>query len=292
MTHKSGFVSIVGKPNVGKSTLMNQLLGEKLSIVTPKAQTTRHRIKGILNAAEHQIVFSDTPGILEPHYLLHKKMMEFVDAAVADADAVLVINDLTEAYLEEMLISQLKKIKVPVVVAINKVDLSTQNEINKLVHCWKKALNPHAVIPVSALNSFNTNEVVKALLEVLPESPPFFSKDNLSDLTQRFFTAEIIREKIFLQFEKEIPYSAEVGIEEFKEEINLVRIRAIIYVERSSQKGIIIGHKGEALKKIGTAARKDMEKFLGKKVFLEMFVKVEDDWRKKESVLKRFGYTN
>lgn len=292
MAHKSGFVSIVGKPNVGKSTLMNQLLGERLSIVTPKAQTTRHRIKGILNADDYQVVFSDTPGILEPHYLLHKKMMDFVDAALEDADAVLLINDLSEAYLDEMLVAQLKKIKVPVIVVINKVDLSTQNEINKLVHGWKKAISPHAVIPVSALNSFHTEKIVEALLELLPESPPFFSKENLSDLTQRFFTSEIIREKIFLQFDKEIPYSTEIGIEEFKEEKNLIRIRAIIFVERSSQKGIIIGHKGEALKKVGTAARKDMEKFLGKKVFLELYVKVEEDWRKKENSLKRFGYSS
>jgi len=292
MSHKSGFVSIVGKPNVGKSTLMNQLLGERLSIVTPKAQTTRHRIKGILNAEDYQVVFSDTPGILEPHYLLHKKMMDFVDAALADADAVLVINDLTEAYLEEALVSQLKKIKVPVIVIINKVDLSTQNEINKLIHGWKKAIKPHAVIPVSAINNFNTDKIVEALLEIMPESPPFFSKENLSDLTQRFFTAEMIREKIFLQYDKEIPYSTEIGIEEFKEEKNLVRIRAVIYVERSSQKGIIIGHKGEALKKVGTTARIDMEKFLGRKVFLELFVKVEEDWRKKENALKRFGYSS
>ena len=291
MAHKSGFVSIVGKPNVGKSTLMNQILGERLSIVTPKAQTTRHRIKGILNAEDYQVVFSDTPGILEPHYLLHKKMMDFVDAALADADAVLVISDLTEAYLEEPLVEQLRKIKVPVIVIVNKVDLSTQNEINKLIHGWKKAIKPHAVIPVSALNNFNTDKIVEALLEIMPESPPFFSKENLSDLTQRFFTAEMIREKIFLQYDKEIPYSTEIGIEEFKDGKDIIKIRAIIFVERSSQKGIIIGHKGEALKKVGTAARKDMEKFLGKKVFLELYVKVEEDWRKKENSLKRFGYS-
>jgi len=292
MAHKSGFVSIVGKPNVGKSTLMNQILGERLSIVTPKAQTTRHRIKGILNAEDYQVVFSDTPGILEPHYLLHKKMMDFVDAALADADAVLVISDLTEAYLEEPLVEQLRKIKVPVIVIVNKVDLSTQNEINKLIHGWKKAIKPHAVIPVSALNNFNTDKIVEALLEIMPESPPFFSKENLSDLTQRFFTAEMIREKIFLQYDKEIPYSTEIGIEEFKDGKDIIKIRAIIFVERSSQKGIIIGHKGEALKKVGTAARKDMEKFLGKKVFLELYVKVEEDWRKKENSLKRFGYSS
>ena len=271
---------------------MNQLLGEKLSIVTPKAQTTRHRIKGILNREDYQIVFSDTPGILEPHYLLHNKMMEFVDAALNDADAILLINDLSEAYLDELIIGQLKKVKAPVIVVINKVDLSTENEINKLIHGWKKAIKPHAVIPVSALNNFHTEQIIEALLEVIPESPPFYSNDNLSDLTQRFFVSEIIREKIFTQYEKEIPYSTEIAIEEFKEEKNLIRIRAIIYVERSSQKGIIIGHKGEALKKIGTAARKDMEKFLYKKVFLEMHVKVEEDWRKKDSILKRFGYSN
>ncbi len=291
MSHKAGFVSIIGKPNVGKSTLMNRMLGEKLSIVTPKAQTTRHRIKGILNDADYQIVFSDTPGIIEPHYLLHDKMMEFVTASLADADAVLFITDLVETYMDEQMMQRLTAIKIPLIVVINKVDISSQDEINKLVHGWKKKLNPHAVIPVSAMTDFNTDKIKETILEILPEAPAFFPKDDLSDQTERFFVAEIIREKIFLNYEKEIPYSTEVGIEEFKEEKDIIRIRAIIFVERDSQKGIIIGNQGESIKRIGTQSRKDIESFLGKKVFLDLFVKVEKEWRKNEIKLKRFGYT-
>jgi len=290
MSHKSGFVSIIGKPNVGKATLLNQLLGERLSIVTPKAQTTRHRIKGILNTDNYQVVFSDTPGILEPHYLLHKKMMDFVNSSLEDADAVLFISDLSEAYLEESLVEKLRTIIVPLIVVVNKVDLSTQDEIGKLVHGWKKAVQAKAVIPASAKLNFNVDQIKEALLEVIPEAPPYFNKENISDASQRFFTSEIIREKIFLNYEKEIPYSTEVAIDEFKEEKTIIRIRAIIYVERDSQKAIVIGNKGESLKKTGSAARKDLESFLGKKVFLELFVKVEKDWRKRENVLKRFGY--
>ena len=291
MSHKAGFVSIIGKPNVGKSTLMNRMLGEKLSIVSPKAQTTRHRIKGILNGEDFQIVFSDTPGIIEPHYLLHDKMMEFVTASLADADAVLFITDLTETYMDEQMMQRLTAIKIPVIVVINKVDISSQDEINKLVHGWKKKLNPRAVIPVSAMTDFNTDKIKETILEMLPEAPAFFPKDDLSDQSERFFVAEIIREKIFLNYEKEIPYSTEVGIEEFKEEKDIIRIRAIIFVERDSQKGIIIGNKGESIKRVGTQARKDIESFLGKKVFLDLFVKVEKEWRKNEIKLKRFGYT-
>ena len=291
MSHKAGFVSIIGKPNVGKSTLMNAMLGEKLSIVTPKAQTTRHRIKGILNGDESQVVFSDTPGIIEPHYLLHDKMMEFVKASLEDADAVLFITDLEETYMDEEMLNRLLAIKIPVIVVINKVDLSTESEINKLVHGWKKKLTPHAVIPASAFKDFNVDKIKEAILEIMPEAPAFFPKDDLSDNTERFFVAEMIREKIFLNYDKEIPYSTEVGIDEFKEENGLIRIRAIIFVERDSQKGIIIGNKGEAIKRVGTQARKDMESFLGKKVFLELFVKVEKEWRKNELQLKRFGYS-
>jgi len=291
VSHKAGFVSIIGKPNVGKSTLMNRMLGEKLSIVSPKAQTTRHRIKGILNGEDFQIVFSDTPGIIEPHYLLHDKMMEFVTASLADADAVLFITDLTETYMDEQMMQRLTAIKIPVIVVINKVDISSQDEINKLVHGWKKKLNPRAVIPVSAMTDFNTDKIKETILEMLPEAPAFFPKDDLSDQSERFFVAEIIREKIFLNYEKEIPYSTEVGIEEFKEEKDIIRIRAIIFVERDSQKGIIIGNKGESIKRVGTQARKDIESFLGKKVFLDLFVKVEKEWRKNEIKLKRFGYT-
>lgn len=291
MSHKAGFVSIIGKPNVGKSTLLNAMLGEKLSIVTPKAQTTRHRIKGILNGDDYQIVFSDTPGIIEPHYLLHDKMMEFVKASLADADAVLFITDLEETYMDEEMMNRLTAVKIPVIVVINKMDISSQDEINKLVHGWKKKLNPRAVIPVSAINDFNVDKIKEALLEIFPEAPAFFPKDDLSDQTERFFVAEMIREKIFLNYEKEIPYSTEVGIDTFTEEKGLIKIRAIIFVERDSQKGIIIGNKGEAIKRVGTQARKDIESFLGKKVFLELFVKVEKEWRKNEMQLRRFGYT-
>ena len=291
MSHKAGFVCIIGKPNVGKSTLMNCMLGEKLSIVTPKAQTTRHRIKGILNGDDFQVVFSDTPGIIEPHYLLHDKMMEFVQASLADADAVLFISDLEETYMDEEIMNRLLAITIPIIVVINKSDLSTQEEINKLVHGWKKKLKPHAIIPISATGNFNVDKVNETILEVLPEAPPFFPKEDLSDLTERFFVAEMIREKIFLNYEKEIPYSTEVAIETFTEENGLIKIRAIIFVERDSQKGIIIGNKGDAIKQVGTQARKDMENFLGKKVFLELFVKVEKEWRKNELKLKRFGYS-
>ena len=292
MNHKAGFVPIIGKPNVGKSTLLNAMLGEKLSIVTPKAQTTRHRIKGIFNDTDSQIIFSDTPGIIEPHYLLHDKMMEMVKASLEDADAVLFITDLEETYMDEEMTARLAAIKIPLIVVINKIDLSTQNEINKLVHGWKKKLNPHAVIPISAMGNFHVDKIKETIIELLPEAPPFFPKEHLSDLNERFFVAELIREKIFLHYDKEIPYSTEVGIEEFKEENGLIKIRALIFVERDSQKGIIIGNKGEAIKRVGTEARKDMENFLGRKVFLELFVKVEKDWRKNENKLRKFGYVN
>ncbi len=292
MAHKAGFVSIIGKPNVGKSTLMNRILGQHLSIVSAKAQTTRHRIKGILTAEDYQIVFSDTPGLLDPHYLLHQKMMDFVDAALEDADAVLFITDLAEQYMNEALVARLKKIKVPVVVVINKVDQSGIDEINKLVHGWKKHLQPHAVIPASAINDFNTTVVRDTLLEVLPESPAFFPKDDVSDASLRFFTAEFIREKIFMHYRDEIPYASTVDIEAFKEGEQQVHISAVIYVERDSQKGILIGKKGSSIKRVGTEARHDIESFLGKKVFLELFVKVEKDWRKHENKLRRFGYSS
>ncbi len=292
MAHQAGFVSIIGKPNVGKSTLMNRILGQHLSIVSPKAQTTRHRIKGILNGEDYQIVFSDTPGLLDPHYLLHQKMMDFVDAALEDADAVLFITDLAEQYMDEALVARLKKIRVPLVVVINKVDQSGIDEINKLVHGWKKHLQPHAVIPASAINDFNTTVVRDTLLEVLPESPPFFPKDDVSDASLRFFTAEFIREKIFMHYRDEIPYASTVDIESFKEGESQVHISAVIYVERDSQKGILIGKKGSSIKRVGTEARHDIESFLGKKVFLELFVKVEKDWRKHENKLRRFGYSS
>jgi GTP-binding protein Era len=290
MSHKAGFVSIIGRPNVGKSTLMNRLVGENLSIVSPKAQTTRHRIKGILNAPDFQIVFSDTPGILDPHYLLHHRMMEYVKSSLEDADAVLFITDLEEGYMQDELVNRIRAIHVPVLIVINKVDNSTQDEVNKLVHGWKKAVQPKAVIPCSALNDFNVDVVRNAILELMPESPPFFPKEELSDASVRFFASEFIREKIFLHFKEEIPYACTVEVESFKEDGPMVRIGAVIYVERDSQKGIIIGRKGEAIKRIGTEARKDLEDFLGRKVFLELFVKVEKDWRKSESKLRRLGY--
>lgn len=291
MAHQAGFVGIIGKPNVGKSTLMNQIIGESLSIVTSKAQTTRHRIKGILNTDEYQIVFSDTPGILEPHYLLQEKMMDFVKESLEDADVVLFITDNTETYMDDSIVSRLTAIKVPLIIVINKVDLSMQDEVNKLVHGWKKKVNPHAVIPVSALQKFNVEKIAEAIIPLLPEAPPFYPKEQLSDANERFFVSEIIREKIFMHYKEEIPYSAEVGVESFKIEGKLVKISAIIFVERDSQKGIIIGRGGDGIKRIGTEARKDIEKALGKKVFLELFVKVEKEWRKNENKLRRFGYT-
>ncbi len=291
MGHKAGFVGIIGKPNVGKSTLMNRIIGEQLSIVTAKEQTTRHRIKGILNGDEYQIIFSDTPGILEPHYLLQEKMMEFVNASLEDADAVLFITDNSETYMDETIVARLAAIKVPLIVVINKVDLSTPEEINKLVHGWKKKVNPLAVIPVSALLKFNTEKITEMLLTLMPEAPAFFSKEQLSDSNERFFISEIIREKIFMHYQQEIPYSTEVGVEAFKEEEKIIRISAVIFVERDSQKGIIIGRKGEGIKRIGSEARRDIEKSLGKQVFLELFVKVEKEWRKNENKLRRFGYS-
>ncbi|MFZ7115557.1 MAG: GTPase Era [Bacteroidota bacterium] len=292
MGHKAGFVGIIGKPNVGKSTLMNSLIGEQLSIVSHKVQTTRHRIKGILNGDEYQIIFSDTPGILEPHYLLQEKMMDFVNASLEDADAVLFITDNSEAYMEDDIVARLSAIKVPVVIVINKMDLSSTEEINKLVHGWKKKVNPHAIIPVSATLKFNVEKITEMLLTLMPEAPAYFPKDQLSDSNERFFISEIIREKIFMHYQQEIPYSTQVEVEAFKDEGKIVRISAVIFVERDSQKGIIIGRKGEGIKRIGSEARRDIEKSLGKQVFLELFVKVEKEWRKNENKLRRFGYSN
>jgi GTP-binding protein Era len=296
MAHKSGFVAIIGKPNVGKSTLLNRLLNDKLSIVSAKAQTTRQRIKGILNADEYQIIFSDTPGILEPHYLLQEKMMEFVNASLSDADAVVFVTDLEEAYMDPDFVARLTSITVPLIIVINKSDQSEQNEIGKLVAGWKKAIERgggklHSIIPVSAQNDFNTEKIIDAIVSILPESPPYFSKEEISDASLRFFASEIVREKIFMHYQQEIPYASEVEIESFKEKKDLTSITAIIYVERESQKGIIIGKGGTSLKRIGTEARKDLEKFLNRKVFLELLVKVEKDWRKNENKLRRFGYS-
>jgi GTPase len=291
MNHKAGFVNIIGKPNVGKSTLMNALVGEKLSIITHKAQTTRRRIRGIVNTEDHQIVFSDTPGIIKPNYLLHEKMMEYVRAALEDADLFLFITEVNDEFKEgEEIIAQLNASQIPVFVIINKVDLSNQEKVEASIDFWKKRMNAKEVIPVSAKLNFNIDKMLERIVEYLPEAPPYFPKDELTDLPQRFFISEIIREKILINYKKEIPYSVEVQIETFKEEETIVRIGALIIVERDSQKGILIGHKGEAMKRVGTQARLEMEKFLQKKVFLELFVKVRDDWRNKEIHLKNFGY--
>ena len=289
-THKAGFISIVGKPNVGKSTLMNALVGERLSIITSKAQTTRHRIMGIVNGEHFQIIYSDTPGIIEPKYELQKSMMRFVSFSFEDADLILFVTDIQEKFDEEHVVNRIQKTDIPVVVVINKVDLAKQEEINEKMKFWKEKLNPREIIPVSALEKFNTDKIFDLILQSLPGHPPYFDKDAITDRSERFFASEIIREKIFLNYDKEIPYSTEVVITDFQETKELISIRAEIYVERDSQKGIIIGKKGEMLKKIGTESRKEMEAFFGRKVFLEQYVKVESDWRKKENKLKRFGY--
>jgi GTP-binding protein Era len=290
--HKAGFVSIIGKPNVGKSTLMNALVGEKLSIITSKAQTTRHRIMGIINGEDFQIVYSDTPGIIEPRYELHKSMMRFVQTSLEDADVVLFVTDIYEKSGEEDLIARLKGIQVPVFLVINKIDLATQEQVTERINYWQQHINPKEVMAVSALNSFNTERILQAIHDNLPEHPPYFPKDEITDKPERFFASEIIREKIFLNYKKEVPYSCEVIITEFKEKEDIIVIRAEIMVERATQRAIIIGHQGEAIKKVGIQAREDMEQFFGKKVFLEQYVKVEPDWRSKTKALDRFGYNN
>jgi len=291
MSHKSGFVNILGKPNVGKSTLMNALVGEKLSIITSKAQTTRHRIIGIVNGDDFQIVYSDTPGIIKPKYRLQEAMMKFVSIAMTDADIILYVTDIHEK--PEFNIEHLDKIKdsgIPVIIAVNKIDLSNQPDLEKIVGSWEKIFPKSPVIPVSALNSFNIEALLNAVTSKLPEGEPYFPKDQMTDKYERFFASEIIREKILVNYEKEIPYSVEIEIESFKEEKDLIKIRALIHVVRDSQKGIIIGHKGQKLKKVGTEARLDMEDFFRKKIFLELYVKVTRDWRDKPQELKRFGY--
>lgn len=291
MQHKAGFVNIIGNPNVGKSTLMNSLVGEKLSIITSKAQTTRHRIMGIVSGENFQIVYSDTPGILEPHYKLQQKMLRFVDMALEDADVILYMTDIKEQYdKHEEYIKKLKNAEVPIILLINKIDLSKENEVDNLIQQWKKLLPKAYIVPISALKGYFIPEVFDKILELTPENPPYYPKDALTDKPQRFFVSEIIREKIFLNYRKEVPYSTEVQIEEFKEEESIIRIRALIIVLRRSQKGIIIGRKGEALKKVGTQAREDLEKLFEKKVFLEIFVKISEDWREKEGYLRSFGY--
>ncbi|MGB3948134.1 MAG: GTPase Era [Bacteroidia bacterium] len=293
MTHKAGFVNIIGSPNVGKSTLMNALVGERLSIITSKAQTTRHRIMGIVNGDDFQIVYSDTPGVLKPNYKLQESMMEFVHSAIVDADVMLFVTDIYEDIkIDEKILDRIKKTKAPVLLLVNKIDLASQEKLEEKVQYWKTEMPNAEVIPVSALEKFNINYIFDRIIALLPESPPYYEKDALTDKPEKFFVSEIIREKILLNYKKEIPYSVEVVIESFKEEEKVVKIRAEILVIRDSQKGIIIGHHGKALKKIGTEARKDMETFLQKPVFLELFVKVNKDWRDNDQQLKRFGYTN
>jgi len=289
--HRSGFVNIVGNPNVGKSTLMNRLVGEKISIITAKAQTTRHRIIGIVNNPDYQIVYSDTPGVLQPNYKLQEQMLNFSLSALQDADVLLYVTDVVEKIdKNDNFLAKVQQLDLPVILLINKIDQTNQAALEALVAQWSTLLPRAEIYPISALNNFAIDRVQKRILELLPESPPYFEKDALTDKPARFFVAEIIREKALLFYQKEIPYSIEVGVEEFKEENDIIRIRAIILVERDTQKGIVIGHKGEALKKLGTMARKDIERFFEKKIFLQLYVKVEKDWRNRDNMLKTFGY--
>ena len=289
--HKSGFVNIIGNPNVGKSTLMNALVGERLSIITSKAQTTRHRIMGIVNGEDFQIVYSDTPGILKPAYKLQESMMNFVHGAVDDADVILYVTDTVEqSDRQEAIVERINRSGIPTIVVINKIDLTTPDKLETLATDWQNRLPEAVVIPVSAKEKIGMGGVLDAILERLPEGEPFYDKDTLTDKTLRFFASEIIREKILLNYDKEIPYCCEIEIDTYKEEPTIDRISATIYVSRTSQKGIVIGHKGERLKRVGQQAREDMERFLQKKVFLQLFVKVQEDWRNNERQLRRFGY--
>lgn len=289
--HKSGFVNIVGNPNVGKSTLMNRLVGERISIITSKAQTTRHRIIGIVNTADMQIVYSDTPGVLHPNYKLQESMLNFSQSALGDADVLLYVTDVVEKIdKNEEFLQKVQKVECPVLLLINKIDTTTQPELEKLVAEWKELLPKAEIIPISALSNFNIDYVKRRVEDLMPESPPYFEKDALTDKPARFFVTEIIREKILLYYDKEIPYAVEVVVGQFKEEAKSIHINAVIYVERDSQKGIIIGKQGKALKKVATEARKTLEHFFQKTIYLETFVKVDKDWRSSDKELKNFGY--
>ncbi len=289
--HKSGFVNIVGNPNVGKSTLMNALVGERLSIITSKAQTTRHRIMGIVSGDDFQIVYSDTPGILKPAYKLQESMMKFVTGALGDADVLLYVTDTVEqGDRSAEIVGQIARSGIPTIVVVNKIDLTTPEALEALVEKWHAELPQAHIVPVSAREKFNVEGLFRTILELLPEGPAFYPKETLTDKTLRFFASEIIREKILRNYDKEIPYCCEIEIDSYKEEPTIDRIAATIYVSRESQKGIVIGHKGERLKRVGKAAREDMEDFLSKKVFLELFVKVSEDWRNNPRQLRRFGY--
>ena len=289
--HKAGFVNIVGNPNVGKSTLMNLLVGEKISIATFKAQTTRHRIMGIVNTEDMQIVFSDTPGVLKPNYRLQESMLAFSESALTDADILLYVTDVIENPEKNIeFLEKVQHLDIPIILLINKIDMSDQKTLGSLVEKWHSLLPKVEILPLSALNKFGVDILLNRIKDLLPDSPPFFDKDQLTDKPARFFVSEIIREKILLFYDKEIPYSVEVRVEEFKEDSKLIRIRVIIYVERNSQKGIIIGHQGVALKKVSSEARKSLERFFGKKIYLEIFVKVDKDWRSSQKELDSFGY--
>ncbi|HLT87156.1 MAG TPA: GTPase Era [Sphingobacterium sp.] len=290
MSHKAGFVSIIGKPNAGKSTLMNALVGEKMSIITPKAQTTRHQIMGIVNDDDHQIIFSDTPGIIKPNYSLQESMMNFVQGSLIGADVILFVTDIHEKYDESDVIEKLSKTSAPVAVLINKIDKSSEEEVRSKIAFWQEKLNPDAVFAISALLNHGVAGIMQYIKEKLPIHPPYYEKDELTDKSMRFFTSEMIREKIFKLYDKEIPYSTEVIVTSYKEEENITRIAAEIIVERDSQKNILIGKAGAMIKKVGTYARQDIEEFIGRKVFLELFVKVIPDWRRKKNYLKKFGY--
>ncbi len=291
--HKSGFINIIGNPNVGKSTLMNNLVGEKLSIITSKAQTTRHRILGIVNGDNFQLIFSDTPGIIKPSYELQDSMMDFVKSALEDADVILYMVEIGEKSIKDPDVhNKILSTKIPTIILLNKIDLSNQEDIENQINIWSNKYPNTEIYPISALNNFNTEKVINRIIELIPESPLYFPKDQLTDKPERFFVNEKLREKILLYYDKEIPYSVEVQTEEFKEEESIIKIRSLILVERESQKGIIIGHKGIALKKIGTKARIDLEKFFGKKVFIELHVKVSKNWRSNPNQLKKFGYRN
>ena len=289
--HRAGFINIIGNPNVGKSTLMNNLVGEKLSIITSKAQTTRHRILGIVNGDNFQLIFSDTPGIIKPSYELQDSMMDFVKSALEDADVLIYMVEIGEKSIKDSEVhDKIQSAKIPTIILLNKIDLSTQEDIKNQINLWSNQYPDTEIYPVSALNNFNTEKVINRIIELIPESPAYFPKDQLTDKPERFFVNEKLREKIFLYYNKEIPYSVEVQTEEFKEEESIIRIRSLILVERESQKGIIIGHNGVALKKIGSKARIDLEKFFGKKIFIELHVKVSKNWRSNSNELRKFGY--
>ena len=293
MSHKAGFVNIIGNPNVGKSTLMNAFVGEKLSIITSKAQTTRHRILGIVNGEDFQVVLSDTPGIIKPAYELQQSMMDFVKSAFEDADVLIYMVEIGEKELkDEAFFNKITSSKTPVLLLLNKIDTSNQEQLEAQVQLWSEKVPNAEIFPISALEGFNVQEVFNRIIELLPESPPFYPKDQLTDKPERFFINETIREKILIHYKKEIPYAVEVDTEEFFEEDNIIRVRSVIMVERETQKGIIIGHKGNALKRVGVEARKDLEKFFGKQIHIELYVKVNKNWRSNANQLKRFGYNN